>query len=84
MEKLLIILRGLSVGHKTIFVDKNRNYISKQVDCFQTKGWVEGCEEVPIEDRLKFELYGEFPLSELNELDYSKNVKPCLCFNLGK
>lgn len=75
MENLLIILRGISAGHKTIFQDKKGNYISKQVDNSQTHSLHKGCEEKDIESRLMYELYGEFPLSPANELDYLQNVK---------
>lgn len=75
MEKLLTILRGISAGHKTIFVDKDGNYISKQIDCFQTRGWLKDCEEKDIEGRLQFELYGEYPLSPSNKSDYDLNIR---------
>ena len=78
MENLLTVLRGISVGHKTVFEDKKGNYISKQVDNFQTLSLHEGCQEKDIESRLQYELYGEYPLSPLNELDYIKNVKPAI------
>lgn len=80
MENLLVILRGISVGHQTIFQDKKGNYVSKQVDNFQTHSLHKGCEEKDIEGRLQYELYGEYPLSPLNELDYLKNVKPSFRF----
>lgn len=81
-DNLLIVLRGIAHGHKTIFADENDAYISKQCDTFQTKSWVEGKEEKSIESRLKYELYGEYPLSENNELDWLKNIKPAFNFNL--
>lgn len=80
MENLLIVLRGIAAGHKTIFEDKDGKYISKQVDNFQTHSFHEGCEERDIESRLQFELYGEYPLSPSAELDYLKNVKPAFKF----
>lgn len=76
MENLLILLRGIAAGHETIFQDKKGNYISKQVDNPQTHSLHNGCEEKDIESRLMYELYGEFPLSTANELDYLKNIKP--------
>lgn len=75
-NNLLIVLRGIAAGHKTIFEDKDGNYISKQVDHPQTHSLHAGCEERDIESRLIFELYGEYPLSRTQELDYIKNVKP--------
>ncbi len=80
MENLLIVLRGISAGYKTIFQNEAGNYVSKQVDNFQTHTLHEGCEEFDIESRLKYELYGEYPLSLSNELDYNKNVKPAFKF----
>lgn len=77
-DNLLTVLRSIALGHKTIFEDKNGNYVSKQVDNPQTHSLHKGCTEKDIESRLKFELYGEYPLSELNELDYLKNVKPAI------
>lgn len=80
MENLLIILRGIADGHKTIFQNESGDYVSKQVDNFQTHYLHEGCEEKDIESRLMFELYGEYPLSKRNKLDYEKNVKAAFRF----
>jgi hypothetical protein len=76
MENLKIILRGIAEGHKTIFRNENGDYISKQVDSFQTHTLHEGFEEKDIENMLMFELYGEFPLDEKDQIDYEKNIKP--------
>jgi len=70
MQNLLIVLRGISKGDKTIFQQENGNYVAKQVDNFQTHSLHEGCEERNIESRLQFELYGEYPLSPANKSDW--------------
>jgi hypothetical protein len=80
MENLLIILRGIAAGHKTIYVDPNGNYISKQAEGMNTL--LVNCEEHDIESRLKYELYGEFPIS--NEVDYINFVRRAFNFNILK
>ncbi len=75
-RNLLVILRSITAGYKTIFENKDGEYISKQVDHFQTHSMHEGMEEKDIESRLQFELYGEYPLSPGNEHDWLTNVRP--------
>ena len=70
MQNLLIVLRGISKGDKTIFQGEKGNYVAKQVDNFQTHSLHEECEERDIKSRLQFELYGEYPLSTANILDW--------------
>lgn len=77
---LLVVLRSIAVGDKTIFQKPGGGYVSKQVDNFQTHSLHEGCEEREIESRLKYELYGEYPLSEINEVDYIQNIRPSILF----
>lgn len=76
MKNLRTILRCINAGEKTILQDIHGNYISNQVDNWQTREWLKDYEEVDIESRLKFELYGEYPLSDIDENDYLRNIKP--------
>ena len=75
-RKLLVVLRGLNAGHHTIFQGPAGDYASKQCDIPEFRHLVEGYEEKGIETRLQFELYGEYPLSHSNSVDYEKNIKP--------
>lgn len=35
---------------------------------------------VSVENRLKYELYGEFPLSEVNQHEYENHIRPAIKF----
>ena len=69
-EKIVLILRCIAAGEKTIFENENGAY-------FKEDG--EGRTKRTVESRLQFELYGEYPLSPTNEIDWL-NVRASIRF----
>ena len=78
--KIKILLRSLRKGETMILETPEGEYISYQ--CKNTSLAPEGCVEKTIESRLQFELYGEYPLSPLDQTDFDCNIKPLLFRNI--
>ncbi len=73
MENLQTLLRCLGTGDTMIFETPKGNYIAYQ--CKGTSLVPIGSVERTIESRLQLELYGEYPLSESNQIDYDLRVR---------
>jgi len=73
MEKLQILLRGIAGGDTKVFETPKGDYIAYQ--CKGTNLVPKDSVEHTIESRLQFELYGEYPLSERNLLDYYQKIR---------
>lgn len=78
MENLQILLRGIASGDKMVFKTIEGNYIAYQ--CKGTSLVPKESVELSIESCLQFELYGEFPLKERNQLDYNNKIRPAFYF----
>lgn len=73
MENLQTLLRGIASGDTIVFETPKGEYISEQ--CKGTSLVPKGSIEHTIESRLQFELYGEYPLSVANQLDFDQKVR---------
>jgi len=79
MENLQILLRCLGAGDTMIFETPKGKYVAYQ--CKGTSLIPKGSVEKTIDSRLQFELYGEYPLSEKNQIDYDTKLRKA--FNLS-
>lgn len=78
MKNLQILLRCLASGDTIVFETPKGDYIAYQ--CKGTTLVPKGSVERTVESRLQFELYGEYPLSERNQLDFDQKIRGA--FNL--
>ncbi len=76
-ENIQTLLRCLKAGYNTVFETPKGEYVSIQCKNFDEN---KGLPERSIESRLQYELYGEWPLSDKDELDWIKNIKPLFKF----
>jgi hypothetical protein len=73
-DNFQVLLRGLEAGDTIVLETPKGKYIAEQCKGKETlvpKGSV----EKTIESRLQYEIYGEYPLSQKNKLDWNNNVK---------
>lgn len=74
MENLRKLLRGLSEGHENVFLTDDGRYIF-------CRGYVpENAKEMTIESRIQFEIYGEYPLSPDNQIEWDGRVRKAFNF----
>lgn len=78
-DYILILLRGIAKGDTEILTDdRNEDYVAVQCANFnEYKDW----HKADIIERLQYELYGEFPLSYVNQVDWDMNVEPAFKLN---